>query len=99
MDRIEIETDFASIRVAAKDDSNEEFLTRHALHQLLKRYRKQYGEEAVKSVLYELEGYYKPSSAYKPVELREEIKPATRAGILNIDPEDFDNRLKKGERE
>jgi hypothetical protein len=90
--KVEIETDFAAVTVLAKDDSNEEFLIRHALHQLLKKYTKQFGDSATESVMNELAGYHKSTSpVYQAVELRMDVKPA-QSGTKVIPAEEFERR-------
>ena len=58
MTKIEVNTDFAVITVIGKDDSNEEFLIRHVLHQFLKKYTHQFGQVATEAVMAELRGYH-----------------------------------------
>lgn len=55
-ERIELETEFSTIVVVAKEDEHQEFLARHALHQLLKWYKREHG--SVEDVLRELQGYH-----------------------------------------
>jgi hypothetical protein len=55
---MKIETDFAVIDVAPKGDETPEFLMRHTLHQVLRKYKQDYGQEATEAVLNELRGYH-----------------------------------------
>lgn len=59
MQVIEISTDFANVRVVGRtNDSDREWLHRHALHQLMKQYRKDYGAVATRQAMDELESYH-----------------------------------------
>jgi hypothetical protein len=56
---IERSTVHANIRVVARaSDVNREWLYRHALHQLLKGYRLDFGTSALKSLMDELNTYH-----------------------------------------
>lgn len=59
MQAIEISTDKANIRVISIGENSREWLTRHALHQLVKQYRTEFGDEATGSLLNELDGYHR----------------------------------------
>jgi len=55
---VTIDTDFAHITVTGKGHGGHEFLLEHALHQLLARYRRQYGPDATVAVIESLRGYH-----------------------------------------
>lgn len=55
---IHIETDFATITVNPKGTENREFLLEHALHMLMREYRREYGLDAAIAVLNSLRGYH-----------------------------------------
>ncbi|GMA52583.1 hypothetical protein GCM10025857_39400 [Alicyclobacillus contaminans] len=58
---IEITTDFLQVRVTATErDEHHEWLHRHALHQLIRLYRKEYGTEATELLMQELNAYHTP---------------------------------------
>jgi uncharacterized protein YllA (UPF0747 family) len=59
MQVIEVSTDHATIRVVPVNrNENREWLHRHALHQLIKAYRRDYGAQAVESLMNELNAYH-----------------------------------------
>ncbi|SFU70313.1 hypothetical protein [Alicyclobacillus macrosporangiidus] len=60
MQVIEVTTDFASIRAVATDRErqNREWLYRHSLHQLIRQYRREFGDEATADLLRELNAYH-----------------------------------------
>jgi predicted transcriptional regulator len=52
---IEVTTDFASIRAIARDNSRDrEWLMRHAIHQLVKQYKREFGEKYTGQMLDEV---------------------------------------------
>ncbi|MCL6599537.1 MAG: hypothetical protein K6T81_12465 [Alicyclobacillus macrosporangiidus] len=60
MQVIEVTTDFAHIRAVAtdRDKQNREWLYRHSLHQLIKTYRREFGDEAAANLMSELKAYH-----------------------------------------
>lgn len=61
MQVIEVQTDFAHIRaVATRDQQNREWLYRHSLHQLIRQYRREFGDDATQDLMHELDAYRAP---------------------------------------
>jgi hypothetical protein len=60
MQVIEVTTAFASIRAVATDRSqqNREWLYRHTLHQFIKAYRREFGDDATANLMSELKAYH-----------------------------------------
>lgn len=56
--QIDIETDFARVLVTEKDENDREWLFRYAIHQMVKEYTKEFGQDATNGLLYELESYH-----------------------------------------
>lgn len=68
MNVIEVTTDFASIRAIARDNNqNREWLIRHAIHQLTKQYKREFGEECTGQMLDEVSAYNVPRKAGESV--------------------------------
>lgn len=56
--QIHIETDFATILVSDKESGQREWLMKHAVHQLVKTYKQEFGQEATDALLVELNSYH-----------------------------------------
>jgi glutamate synthase domain-containing protein 3 len=60
MQVIEVRTDFVHIRAIATDreQQNREWLYRHSLHQMIRQYRREFGEAAAADLMHELDSYH-----------------------------------------